>query len=120
YTGAISGRMLVDAGVQYVIVGHSERRQHFQDTDEKVNKRVYAALSHKLKIIICVGETKEERLANVTEDIVRVQVEGALKGLNAGQMADITIAYEPIWAIGTGLTATPDQAQEVHAYIRGL
>ncbi len=120
WTGAISGRMLVDAGVEYVIVGHSERRQHFHETDEKVNKRIYAALQHKLKVIVCVGETREERESNVTEDVVRVQIEGALNRLNAGQMQDITIAYEPIWAIGTGLTATPEQAQEVHAFIRAL
>ncbi|HLX60350.1 MAG TPA: triose-phosphate isomerase [Planctomycetota bacterium] len=120
YTGAISPQMLVDAGVQYVIVGHSERRQYFGDTDEKVNKRIYAALAHKLKIIVCVGETKDQRLNNVTEGVVRTQVEGALKGLTPDQMASITIAYEPVWAIGTGLTATPAQAQEVHAFIRAL
>jgi triosephosphate isomerase len=120
YTGAISPQMLVDAGVQYVIVGHSERRQYFGDTDEKVNKRIYAALAHKLKVIMCVGETKDERLNNVTENVVRTQVEGGLKGLTAEQMAGLTIAYEPVWAIGTGLTATPAQAQEVHAFIRAL
>ena len=120
FTGAISPQMLVDAGVQDVIVGHSERRQYFGDNDEKVNKRIFAALAHKMKIIACVGETKEERLSNVTETVIRTQVEGALKGLTAEQMASITIAYEPVWAIGTGLTASPAQAQEVHAFIRGL
>lgn len=120
YTGAVSPQMLVDAGVQDVIVGHSERRQYFGDNDEKVNKRIFAALAHNIKVIACVGETKEQRLANVTEDVIRTQVHGALKGLTADQMAGITIAYEPVWAIGTGLTATPAQAQDVHAFIRGL
>jgi len=120
YTGAISPQMLVDAGVQHVIIGHSERRQYFGDTDEKVNKRIYAALAHKLKVIMCVGETKEERLNNVTEEVIRAQVAGGLKGLTLEHMADFTIAYEPVWAIGTGLTATPTQAQEVHKYIRAL
>ena len=120
FTGEISGEMLKAIGCQWVIVGHSERRQYFGDTDEKVNKRIYAALAHKLKVIMCVGETKEERLNNVTEEVIRAQVAGGLKGLTLEHMADFTIAYEPVWAIGTGLTATPTQAQEVHKYIRAL
>jgi triosephosphate isomerase (TIM) len=120
FTGEISGPMLVAAGCQHVIIGHSERRQFFGETDETVNKRIKAALSYKLKPILCVGETKDERLNNVTENVVKTQLEGGLKGLKAEEMATITIAYEPVWAIGTGLTATPAQAQEVHAFIRAL
>jgi len=120
FTGEVSGPMLAAAGCQYTIIGHSERRQYFGETDETVNKRLKAALEAKLKVICCVGETKDERLANVTERVVKRQIEGAFAGLKAEQMAAITIAYEPVWAIGTGLTATPQQAQEVHASIRGL
>jgi triosephosphate isomerase len=120
FTGAVSGPMLAAAGCQYTIIGHSERRQFFGETDETVNKRIHAALDAKLKVICCVGETKDERLANMTERVVKRQVEGALAGLRAEQMAALTIAYEPVWAIGTGLTATPQQAQDVHAFLRGL
>jgi triosephosphate isomerase (TIM) len=120
YTGEISGPMLVAAGCKYVIVGHSERRQYFGETDQTVNKRIKAGLANKLKVIACVGETKDERLNNITEQVVKRQVEGGFDGLKAEEMADITIAYEPVWAIGTGLTATPAQAQEVHAFIRAL
>jgi len=120
YTGAVSAPMLLAAGCQYTIIGHSERRQYFGETDETVNKRIKAALAARLKIIACVGETKDERLGNVTEQVVKRQVEGALAGLKADDMACLTIAYEPVWAIGTGLTATPRQAQDVHALIRGL
>lgn len=120
FTGAVSGPMLVAAGCQYTLAGHSERRQFFGETDATVNKRVLAALEAKLQVICCVGETKDERLANITEKVVQRQLDGGLSGLQAGQMADLTIAYEPVWAIGTGLTATPAQAQAVHAFIRGL
>jgi len=120
FTGAISPKMLIDAGVQDVIVGHSERRQYFGDNDEKVNKRIFAALENNIKVIMCVGETKDQRLANVTEEVIRTQVLGALVNVTPDQMTGITIAYEPVWAIGTGLTATPQQAQDVHAFIRGL
>jgi triosephosphate isomerase (TIM) len=120
YTGEVSGPMLVNAGCQYVIVGHSERRQFFHETDESVNKRLKAALSYKLKVIVCVGESKDERTHNITEQVVRRQIEGGLVGLSAADMAAVTIAYEPIWAIGTGLTASPLQAQQVHEFIRGL
>jgi triosephosphate isomerase len=112
--------MLVAAGCKYAVVGHSERRQYFGETDETVNKRVKAVLGYKLDAIVCVGETKDERVNNVTEQIVKRQVEGALDGLNLEDMKHITIAYEPVWAIGTGLTATPQQAQDVHKFIRGL
>jgi triosephosphate isomerase len=120
YTGEVSGPMLAAAGCQYTIIGHSERRQYFGESDETVNKRIQAALGAGLKVICCVGETKDERLANVTEKVVKRQVEGAFSGLKAEQMAAITVAYEPVWAIGTGLTATPQQAQDAHAFIRGL
>jgi triosephosphate isomerase (TIM) len=120
FTAEISGPMLAAAGCQYVIIGHSERRQYFGETDEMTNKRLKAALSYKLKVILCVGETKDERVNEVTEQIVRRQVEGGLKDIPVPEMANVTIAYEPVWAIGTGLTATPAQAQTVHAFIREL
>jgi triosephosphate isomerase len=120
FTGEISGPMIASAGCQYVVIGHSERRQFFGETDETVNKRMKAALSYKLKPILCVGETKDERVNEVTEQIVRRQIEGGLKDVAPADMANITVAYEPVWAIGTGLTATPAQAQAVHAFIREL
>jgi len=120
YTGAISAPMLLAAGCQYTIIGHSERRQHFGETDATVNKRIKAALAARLKVIACVGETKDERLGTITEQVVKRQVEGAFAGLTPTDMASVTVAYEPVWAIGTGLTATPKQAQDVHAFIRGL
>ena len=120
FTGEVSAPMLVAAGCSYTIVGHSERRQYFGETDETVNKRVKAALNATLKVILCVGETKDERLKNVTEQVVKRHVEGGLAGLKPEDLASVTIAYEPVWAVGTGLTATPAQAQEVHAFIRGL
>jgi triosephosphate isomerase len=117
YTGAISPLMLADVGCHYVIIGHSERRQHFGETNQTVNLKVKAVLAVGLKVILCVGETKEERQADLT--IVRVgeQLREGLAGVSAGPAA-LVIAYEPVWAIGTGLTATPDQAQEVHFFIR--
>jgi triosephosphate isomerase len=120
YTGEISAPMAVAAGCQYTIIGHSERRQYFGETDETVNKRIKAALAAGLNVIFCVGETKDERLSNVTEQVIKRQLEGGLRGYTADDMAKITIAYEPVWAIGTGLNATPQQAQDVHAFIRGL
>ncbi|MFH0938499.1 MAG: triose-phosphate isomerase [Planctomycetota bacterium] len=120
FTGEVSAPMLLAAGCQYAIIGHSERRQYFGETDLTVNKRIQAALSHKLKVIVCVGETKDERVGNITTQVINRQVEGALAGLKADDMAMVTIAYEPVWAIGTGLTATPAQAQEAHAFIRKL
>ena len=118
FTGEISADMLVDLGVEYVIVGHSERRQYFAETDQTVNKRALAALNAGLKVIICVGESLQQREEGVTEELVRMQTKIALRDVTAEQMANVVIAYEPIWAIGTGKTATADQAEEVCAQIR--
>jgi len=120
YTGEISAAMLSRSGCDYVILGHSERRQYFCETDEIVNKKVKNALSVKLGVIMCVGETLEQRESGVTNSVVETQVRGGLKDLSTDDMASIVIAYEPVWAIGTGKTATPEQAQEVHAMIRGI
>jgi len=118
YTGEVAPAMLVDAGCTYVIIGHSERRKYFHETDETVNAKVKKALSVGLKPIVCVGETEEEREKGITQYVVGVQVKKGLYGIES--LAACTIAYEPVWAIGTGKNATPDQAQEVHAFIRGL
>ncbi len=118
YTGEISADMLLDLGVEYVVLGHSERRQYFAETDQTVNLRTVAALNAGLKVILCVGESLGQREEGVTEELVRMQTKIALKGVSAEQMANVIIAYEPIWAIGTGVTATSDQAQEVCAQIR--
>ncbi|MDA1044105.1 MAG: triose-phosphate isomerase [Verrucomicrobia bacterium] len=117
YTGEISAGMLRDLYCHYVILGHSERRNYFQETDETVNKKVKAALAATLNVIMCVGETREEREAGKTEDVIKRQIEGGLKGVELDG-GELILAYEPVWAIGTGLTATPDQAQAVHAFIR--
>jgi triosephosphate isomerase (TIM) len=119
YTGAISAPMLADVGCHYVIIGHSERRQHFGETDDTVNRRLKAVLESGLAAIICVGETLEEREAEKTFDVVRRQLSEGLAGVAAGPDR-LVIAYEPVWAIGTGKTATPQQAQEVHAFLRSL
>ena len=118
YTGEVSAEMLTDLGVEYVIVGHSERRQYFAETDQTVNKRALAALAAGLKTIICVGESLQQREEGVTEELVRMQTKIALRDVTAEQMANVIIAYEPVWAIGTGRTATADQAEEVCAQIR--
>ena len=118
YTGEISADMLVDLGVEYVVIGHSERRQYFAETDETVNKRTRAALAAGLKPIICVGESLTQREQGVTEELVRLQVKVALLDVSAEELKNVVIAYEPIWAIGTGRTATADQAEEVCAAIR--
>ena len=118
YTGEVSADMLKDLGVKYVIIGHSERRQYFGETDFTVNKKVLAALEAGLHPIICVGESLEQREEGVTEELVRMQTKIALLGVTAEQMANVVIAYEPVWAIGTGKTATADQAEEVCAQIR--
>ena len=118
YTGEVSADMLVDLGVEYVVIGHSERRQYFAETDETVNKRTRAALAAGLKPIICVGESLTQREQGVTEELVRLQVKVALLGVSAEELKNVVIAYEPIWAIGTGRTATADQAEEVCAAIR--
>ncbi|MBE6591562.1 MAG: triose-phosphate isomerase [Ruminococcaceae bacterium] len=120
FTGEISAPMLVECGCEYVIIGHSERRQYFGETDETVNKRTKAALNAGLKVILCVGELKEERETGKTEEVVKRQVIEGLKDISAEQMANVVIAYEPVWAIGTGLTATNEQAEEVCAFIRAL
>ena len=118
FTGEISADMLTDLGVEYVVVGHSERRQYFAETDETVNKRTKAALAGGLKPIICVGESLTQREQGVTEELIRMQVKIALNGVTADELKNVVIAYEPIWAIGTGKTATADQAEEVCAAIR--
>jgi triosephosphate isomerase len=115
YTGEISPMMLVDAGCSYVIIGHSERRQYFLETDEVVNRKIKAAQKHDLGVIVCIGESLVEREADKTYEILQRQLEG---GLNDISPADMVIAYEPVWAIGTGKTAAPEQAQEAHAFIR--
>lgn len=120
FTGEISADMLKDLGVQYVILGHSERRQLFGETDDGVNKKVGAVLKAGMLPIVCVGETLQEREAGRTLDVVSTQVRGSLKGFSAADGARFVVAYEPVWAIGTGKTATSRQAQEVHAHIRGL
>ena len=118
FTGEISADMLLDLGVEYVVIGHSERRQYFGETDQTVNKRTVAALNAGLKVILCVGESLQQREEGVTEELVRMQTKIALRNVTAEQMANVIIAYEPVWAIGTGKTATSDQAQEVCAQIR--
>ena len=120
YTGEINGEMLVDLGCRYVILGHSERRQYFAETDEFINRKVQAALKLGLIPIVCVGETLEQRQAKKTAEVVRGQFEGSLAGLSADQMQQVVIAYEPVWAIGTGVNAEPAQAEEVHADLRRL
>ena len=120
YTGEISGAMLKEIGVEYVIIGHSERRQYFGETDETVNQRIKAALKYGLKPIVCIGETLNERESGVTNTVLEKQIRGAFADISAADMDAITIAYEPVWAIGTGKTATPDVAQETHAFIRSV
>ena len=118
FTGEISASMLVEAGVQYVILGHSERRQYFAETDETVNKKMHKAIAAGLIPIVCVGETLEQREEGVTESFVRGQVKAAYADIAAADVEKTVIAYEPIWAIGTGKTATKEQANEVIAFIR--
>ena len=120
YTGEISAAMLLDLGVKYVIIGHSERRQYHGETNELVSKKAKTTLDAGLLPIICLGETLEERETGKTSEVVTKQVKNSLAGLTAEEMIKTTIAYEPIWAIGTGKTASPEQAQEVHALIRRL
>ncbi|MGE5498390.1 MAG: triose-phosphate isomerase [Syntrophothermus sp.] len=120
YTGEISAGMLIAAGCEYVILGHSERRTIFKESDELINKKIRKALASGLKPIFCVGETLEEREKGITENIISTQVTEGLKSVSAGEMKSVIVAYEPVWAIGTGKTATPEQAQEVHKFIRGL
>lgn len=120
FTGEISCEMLKDAGCTYVIIGHSERRHIMGETDELINKKIAAAINSGLLPIFCVGELLEERKAEKTGDVVTGQIKRGLEGLDEERVQAVTIAYEPVWAIGTGLNATPDQAQQVHGMIRGL
>jgi triosephosphate isomerase len=120
YTGEISAGMLVDAGCRYVILGHSERRKYFGETDENVSRKAHAAQAAGLKPFICVGETLEQREAGTMKDVVRGQVLGSLRDISEENILKAVLAYEPVWAIGTGKTATPEQAQEVHAFIRNI
>ena len=120
FTGEISGAMLVAVGASCAIIGHSERRQYFGETDETVLKRTKAALEVGLRPIVCVGERLEERESNNTESVLKTQFDGGIAGLTPEQFAKIVIAYEPVWAIGTGKTATPEMAADAHRYLRSL
>jgi triosephosphate isomerase len=120
FTGEVAPGMLKSVGCQYVILGHSERRQYFGETDEYINKKVRKALASGLTPIVCVGETLQQREQNITEQVVTMQVRGVLKDVSAADVEKLIIAYEPVWAIGTGRTATPQQAEEVHRLIRKL
>ena len=118
FTGEIAPKMLVDAGVKYVIIGHSERRAMFNETDESVNKKLHAAFNHSLTPILCVGEMLEHREGGQTEAVIKEQIVKDLEGLTSEQVTELVIAYEPIWAIGTGKTATPEVADETCGFIR--
>ncbi|MCI4626819.1 MAG: triose-phosphate isomerase [Candidatus Magnetoovum sp. WYHC-5] len=117
YTGEVSTKMILDIGCTHVIIGHSERRQYFGETDEILNKKAKAAKAAGLSVIFCIGESLEERNTGKTFDIIKREIEGGLKDIDSD---NLVIAYEPIWAIGTGITATPEQAQEAHAYVRDM
>lgn len=118
YTGEISATMLVESGCTHVIVGHSERRQYFGETDEIVNKKIHQALNYDLVPVICLGESLEQRKSGSHKQVVAGQLKAALEGVDDNTAPDVVIAYEPIWAIGTGETASPEQAQEMHEYLR--
>ena len=118
YTGEVSAEMLTACGVEYVIIGHSERRQYFGETDETVNLRTKVALAAGMKVILCLGEVKEQRLSGITDEVVAMQTKLDLQGVSAEELKNVIIAYEPVWAIGTGLTATPEQAEETCGSIR--
>jgi len=118
FTGEISPIMVKEVGCHYVIIGHSERRQFFGETNETVNRRIKAALTASLKVIFCIGETLQEREGEKTFSVIEKQIEGGLKGLGHKEIRNMVIAYEPVWAIGTGKTATPEQAEDVHEFIR--
>ncbi len=120
FTGEISTAMIESTGCQYVIIGHSERRQYFGETNQTVNKKIKQTLTSRLIPIVCIGETLQQRQNGQTEQVVRTQMVEGLEGLAADQVQRLVIAYEPVWAIGTGVTATPEQAEEVHFYIREL
>jgi triosephosphate isomerase len=120
FTGEVSPQMLKDAGCAWTIIGHSERREYFSESDEFLNQKLKFALGAGLKVMFCVGETLDQRESGQMEDVLTRQVTQGLQGLAAGDFDNMSIAYEPVWAIGTGKTATPQQAQEAHAFIRGL
>ncbi|MFN8241662.1 MAG: triose-phosphate isomerase [Bacteroidales bacterium] len=120
YTGEVSADMIKSTGAEYVIIGHSERRSYYNETDQLLNKKTRIALNTGLKVIFCCGEVLAERENKTFFEVVRRQVEEGILNLTADELGKVVIAYEPVWAIGTGLTATPQQAQEMHAYIRGL
>ena len=120
YTGEVSVKMLREIGAEYVVIGHSERRQYFGETDETVNLRTKAALAGGLKVILCLGEVKEERLSGITNEVVSMQTKLDLAGVSREDLKNVIIAYEPVWAIGTGLTATPEQADETCGVIRSV
>ncbi len=120
YTGEVSAKMLTEIGTEYVVIGHSERRQYFGETDETVNLRTKTALNAGLKVILCLGEVKEQRLSGITNEVVAMQTKLDLKDVSAEQLKNVIIAYEPVWAIGTGLTATPEQADETCGAIRDV
>ena len=120
FTGEVSWKMLKSTGCEYVILGHSERRQYFHETNDLINQKTKKALANGLLPIVCVGETLQERDKGITEMVTSTQVKGVLSGIPAKEMEQVTIAYEPVWAIGTGKTATPQQAQEVHQHIRKI
>jgi triosephosphate isomerase len=119
FTGEVSPWMLADVGCRYVILGHSERRHKLGETDEFISRKVHAALAAGLRVILCVGETLEERQADRTEAVLAAQLSGSLAGMDAAGLANVVLAYEPVWAIGTGVNATPQQAQDAHAFLRG-
>jgi triosephosphate isomerase (TIM) len=118
FTGEVSAGMIEDLGCTHVIIGHSERRQYFGETDETVNRKIRAAVGKNLVPIFCLGETLEEREAGNTFEVVKKQVYGGLEGISASHAKDLIVAYEPVWAIGTGRTASPEQAQEIHEFLR--
>lgn len=120
FTGEVSAPMLKEAGADLVILGHSERRELFGETDDLINRKIVHALEHGLEVIFCLGEKLEERDKGIAMDVVRAQLESGLHGLDNQQIANMVIAYEPVWAIGTGRTASPEQAQEIHQFIREL
>ena len=120
FTGEVSTTMLTDVGCRYVIVGHSERRHKLGETDAFINRKVHAALGVGLTVILCIGETLEERKAQHTETVLESQLRGSLAGITPAQLEHLVLAYEPVWAIGTGQNATPEQAQAAHAFVRGL
>ena len=120
FTGEVAGQMLIDLGCTYVILGHSERRQYFGETDEGINRKLNAALTIGLTSIVCVGETLNQREAGDTRRVIETQFRGSFAGISGEDMAKTVIAYEPVWAIGTGKTATPAQAEEVHSDLRGM